>query len=131
MNMRNYWKWVIGGGLAFWAYKALAQPQETRVGILRVTVQFQPGNDPQRQMRIDAILAALLKLNAACSGAPRVQKSYQWSHSHVSNQLNAEYVAGWSTDVQGPIRETVRACLQGYLQTVDATVAAVSAERIS
>jgi hypothetical protein len=124
--MRNYWKWLIGGSLAFWAYKAYAQG--SKPGNLSVTITFKPGGLNMASM--NNALNAILGMRQVCTGAPDIQNAAS-APSVAGNTVGVVFSALWTHDRLGPIKETVRACYLAHLQALDKNVIDIRAERVS
>ena len=126
--MRNYWKWLIGGGLAFWAYKVYAQTPE-RLGDLKLTIVFKPNTLSMPGM--NNALNAMAGMRQVCTGAPMLGSAVQAPGVFNGTTVVTVISATWTHDTMGPIRESVRQCYLNHLQAMDSNVVDVRAERIS
>jgi len=127
---RNYWWWILGGGLAFLAAKAVAQ-KPTKLGEMAINVNY---FKPEAHA---ALLSAILAANASCPGLPAIVRLTRGPYvaggaSGPGGTLSAAYFveARWTHDVLGPIKGEVQACLEQALRAVDPNFV-VTATRLS
>lgn len=125
--MKNYWKWLIGGGLAFWAYKAYAQTTENP-GNITVAISFKPGTISLPA--VNDAMNALGGMRQVCTGAPLIGTLVS-GPSIQGNDLVAVLEATWNHTTLGPVREAVRVCILNHLQAMNANIVGFRADRIS
>jgi hypothetical protein len=133
MTRKNYWLWLIlgVGGVLLWAKSLAAETlKPTGIGELAIDVgNFKSGSG-------DAVLAAILAANASCPGLPTIVKlnrgPFVAGGGAGPGPLSAMYIvdAAWTHNTLGPVKESVRACLERLLQTVNPG-ASVTATRLT
>ena len=136
--MRRWIPWMIAGAALFVATKVFAQK---KTGELAVTLTFKklPRANAEQQAAATAAvgraIAGVLTAPKACPGLPAIREAgaaeAEISDSGDVSTVSKTFVAEWTHDTLGPIKDIARDCLLRHLQSVEPLVMSVAATRVS
>ena len=133
--MRNWYWWLVGGGIAAYALNARAQKKAVEDRFI-VVITMKPGFVVTEPV-MNELAAIVAGARSACPGLPPIGDVIELSSgqteggsSRAGNQtVRVVYKATYKHDRTGPIRQEVLACLLGHLRASIPAVLAIYAAR--
>lgn len=132
--MRNWYWWLVGGGIAAYALNASAQKKAVE-GTLVVTITMKPGVSVSEGV-LNELARVVGLARSICPGLPPLGDvielstgSTEGGGNAVQQTVRVVYKATYAHDRTGPIRESVLACLLGHVRASNGNVVSISAVR--
>ena len=121
--------WLVGaGGLLLWLVNK-SSASSMKLGRMTISIQLK---SKIPDAAVYGLAQSVLSARSVCEHFPDVKGSDGMPSLSLDGQTITEgYAAEYTHDILGPIKPEVRLCFLKYLQSINANVVNVTAERVS